>query len=179
MKKLAASAFGLMLIGNAAALPLTGFYKTIDDETKLPKSIVVLYACPEIGDDDHERDELCGRIVALYDETGTSVTETYNSRAKIADKLPGKPYMVGLDIIYGMEWDDDKYEDGKILDPKNGKTYSCEIWQHEKDASLLNVRGKVGPFGRTQIWHVLHTSDLPLELRMLDTTTWDLKIIKK
>lgn len=179
MKKLVASIIGLLFAGNAVALPLTGFYKTIDDETKLPKSIVALYACPEIDDDDKERDELCGRIVALYDATGESITETYNSRTKTADKLPGKPYMVGLDIIWGMEWDDGKYEDGKILDPKNGKTYNAEIWEHEKDASLLNVRGKVGPFGRTQIWHVMQTSDLPLELRMLDTTTWDLKIIKK
>lgn len=179
MKKPIVSILGLLFAGNAVALPLTGFYKTIDDETKLPKSIVALYTCPEIDDDDTERDALCGRIVALYNEAGDAISETYNSRTKIADKVPGRPFMVGLDIIWDMKWDDTKYEDGKIMDPKNGKTYNAEIWPHDKDASLLNVRGKVGPFGRTQIWHVMDEGALPLELRLLDTQTWDLKIIKK
>ncbi len=150
-----------------SAAPLTGFYQTIDDETNSPKSIVRLYECG---------DELCGRIVALYDEAGVADTKSQ----KIADEVKGKPKMVGLDIIWGMEWDDDdaEYEDGKIMDPKKGSVYSAEIWADEKDATKLRVRGKIGPFGRTQTWNVMNVSDLPMDLQKLDTKNWVQKIIK-
>jgi hypothetical protein len=161
-----------------AALPLTGFYQTIDDETNSPKSIVALYECPEIGDRDDI--ELCGRIVALYDADTGKISETLSNPVKVADKVTGSPKMVGLDIIWGMEWDDDdaEYEDGKILDPKKGSVYSSVIWQDKKDATKLNVRGKIGPFGRTQTWNALSMSDLPADLQKLDTSKWQ-AIIRK
>ena len=77
-----------------------------------------------------------------------------------------------------MEWDNDdaKYEDGKIMDPKSGKVYSSLMWQDT--SSVLNVRGKIGPFGRTQKWNVLDASTLPTELQNLDTSTRKPVIIK-
>ena len=80
--------------------------------------------------------------------------------------------MVGLDIIWGMEWEDDdnRFEDGKIMDPKSGKVYSSVIWQETADA--LQVRGKIGPFGRTQTWRVLDATTLPPELQNIDTKGW-------
>jgi uncharacterized protein (DUF2147 family) len=46
----------------------------------------------------------------------------------------------------------DKWEDGTIYDPNNGKTYSCNI--KLKDDKTLEVRGYVGIslLGRTEIW---------------------------
>ncbi len=71
--------------------------------------------------------------------------------------------MIGLRIIWDMEWDadDNEYSDGKILDPQSGSEYSSVIWADKKDATKLNVRGKIGPFGRTQVWNVLGAADLP------------------
>ena len=80
-----------------------------------------------------------------------------------------------------MEWDNDdyEYEDGKIMDPKSGKVYSSVIWKDKKNPSVLNVRGKIGPFGRTQNWNVLTVSELPADLQDLDVSGWMPKVIKK
>ena len=155
-----------------SAMPHVGFYQTIDDETNLPKSIVALYEYVD-GDDV----EIAGRIVTLYGADGV-ISETLSNPTRVAERVSGSPKMVGLDIIWNMEWDDDdhEYEDGKIMDPKSGKVYSSVIWQ--ESPSVLNVRGKIGPFGRTQKWNVLNVSDLPADIQSLDTSTWVPKIIK-
>ena len=168
MKKIFFSFVGIFFVTNLfAGIPLTGLYQTIDDDTNTPKSIVMLYEY-EKGNGS----ELGGRIVALYDENG-KVTETLGNSVKLADKVKGSPKYVGLDIIWGMEWDSDdkEYKDGEIMDPKNGKVYSSVIWQDNKDK--VRVRGKIGPFGRTQTWNVLTVSDLPAELQEIDTTNWN------
>ena len=156
-----------------AAMPFTGFYQTIDDETNMPKSIVRIYEYMD-GDDV----EIAGRIVALYNTDGT-ISETLSNPTRVADKVSGVPKMVGMDIIWNMEWDqdDNKYEDGKIMDPKSGKVYSSVIWQDAPD--VLNVRGKIGPFGRTQTWNVLDVTLLPSDLQGLDTSVWKPVIRKK
>ena len=41
---------------------------------------------------------------------------------------------------------------GKILDPDEGKTYTCKIWLDKKGKSL-KVRGYLWIFYRTQTWH--------------------------
>ena len=45
----------------------------------------------------------------------------------------------------------DVWEGGKILDPENGKTYTLRLTPIEGGAKL-EVRGSIGPFGRTQTW---------------------------
>lgn len=167
MKKLALSMLGILFSGFAFAdMPFVGVYQTIDDETNLPKSIVRLYEYKD-GDDSL----LAGRIIALYDEKGV-VSETLKNPVRVADKVSGSPKYVGLDIIWDMDWDEDdsEYTDGKIMDPKKGSVYSSVIWQDNKDK--LRVRGKIGPFGRTQTWNVLSVSDLPAEIQNIDTTNW-------
>jgi uncharacterized protein (DUF2147 family) len=161
----------LIGFGAANAAPLTGFYQTIDDETKNPKSIVALYECGQ---------NLCGRIVALYDSDGAKITETLNAPERVADKVLGSPKMAGLDIIWNMKWDDKdtEYKDGKIMDPKKGSVYSSVIWQDKKDPAKLNVRGKIGPFGRTQVWNVMNAADLPADLQGLKTDGWEIKAVK-
>ncbi len=171
-KKLLSSFILSLLPVVSMASSFNGLYQTIDDETNKPKSIVALYKYME-GDDM----ELAGRIVALYDTEG-NISETLSNPTRIADKVSGAPKMVGLDIIWDMEWEDDdnRYEDGKIMDPKSGKVYSSVIWQDTPN--VLNVRGKIGPFGRTQKWNVMDVSTLPSELQNLDTSGWKPVIIK-
>ena len=175
MKKSKFALCGLLfaLCGTAAfaALPLTGFYQTIDDETKSPKSIVGLYQCG---------DNLCGRIVALYDPETGKISETLNNPVRVADKVESRPKMAGLDIIWNMKWyaKDNEYSGGKIMDPKKGSVYSAVIWADKNDASKLNVRGKLGPFGRTQTWNVMPVSDLPRDLQKLDTGKWEVVVVK-
>ena len=162
------SVLGVMVssVASAAGLPFVGLYQTIDDATNTPKSIVALY---EYNDGDEL--VLAGRIVALYGADG-KISETVANPVKVADNVAGHPKYVGMDIIWDMEWDadDNKFEDGKIMDPQSGKVYSSVIW---RDADKkLNVRGKIGPFGRTQNWNTVSVSDVPAELQNLDTKNW-------
>jgi uncharacterized protein (DUF2147 family) len=167
MKKI--TVFVLLFALFAMAAELEGFYKTIDDKTGGAKSIVRLYKCG---------DAMCGRIIALYDEKGVKIEETLNAPSRVAEKVSGSPKMAGLDIIWNMKLSKDEYSGGKILDPKSGSVYSCVIWQDKNDAKKLNVRGKIGPIGRTQIWHVFDAGSLPEDLKSLDVSKWVPKIVK-
>ena len=153
-----------MPIVAAWAAPLTGLYRTIDDETGAAKSIVRLYEYKN----DEGADMLAGRIVALYDADGT-ISETPANATRVASKVSGNPRVVGLDIIWDMKWSDKthEYSGGRIMDPASGKVYSSVIWA---DGDKLNVRGKIGPFGRTQVWQPL--ADVPASLRGADDADW-------
>jgi uncharacterized protein (DUF2147 family) len=146
-----------------AATGLNGtFYQTIDDETDKPKSIVAVYEYDgKVG----------GRIVALYGDDG-EISETLENPTRIADKVEGAPKMVGLDVIWGMEWDGKEYSKGRIMDPKSGKIYRSVMWQEYAKPDNLFVRGKIGPFGRTQTWNIVSVKDLPNELQKLNLKTW-------
>ena len=171
-KMLSVLAAILLPVSGFAAIPYVGVYQTIDDETNSPKSIVGLYQYVQ-GDDT----KLAGRILALYNADGT-ISETLSNPTRVAEAVRGAPKMVGMDIIWDMEWDDDdnRYEDGKIMDPKSGKVYSSVIWQETPES--LNVRGKIGPFGRTQHWNTMDAALLPSDLQNLDTANWTPVIIK-
>jgi len=171
MKKFLFAVCGLFFaIGSAnAALPLLGFYKTIDDNTGNAKAIVKLYDCGG---------NMCGRIVALFNADGTEIEETISNPVRVAEKLENHPYMDGLDILWNMSWDarNNRFSGGRIMDPKDGRTYTARVWADPDDATLLRVRGSIGPFGRTQVWHVVNAADLPKDLQKLDVSKWEVVI---
>ena len=118
---------------------IVGKWKTIDDETKEPKSIVEIY----------EKDgKYFGQIKELFRKPGEDPDPTCD---KCADDDPRKDQLTkGMIIIEDMVQAGDKYEDGTILDPKNGKVYDCKLWIKE---GKLMVRGYIAFFFRTQTWH--------------------------
>jgi len=60
---------------------------------------------------------------------------------------------VGLEIIRGAKRAEGKevWEDGKILDPENGKEYTLRLTPIE-GGKKLEVRGYIGFFFRNQTW---------------------------
>ena len=68
------------------------------------------------------------------------------------DDRKDKP-LIGMQIIRGAKKAEGKdvWEDGKILDPENAKTYGLRLTPIE-GGKKLEVRGSIGPFGRTQTW---------------------------
>ncbi|WP_081466211.1 DUF2147 domain-containing protein [Ramlibacter tataouinensis] len=68
------------------------------------------------------------------------------------DERKGQP-LAGLEIIRGARQAEGRevWEGGKILDPENGREYTLRLTPVE-GGKRLEVRGSIGPFGRTQTW---------------------------
>lgn len=124
-----------------AAQSVTGKWKSIDDETKKAKSIVEIY---------EQNGKLYGKILELFREPDEDPDPICDLCEEEDDRKDQK--VRGMVIIREMEKDDDEWEDGTILDPKNGKVYDCKLWVDEDDPNKLNVRGYIAFFFRTQIW---------------------------
>lgn len=91
-----------------------------------------------------------GKIVWLKepkDEKGNVKTDLKNPE----EGLRSKPIM-GLEILKNFIYEDGKWTDGKIYDPKSGKTYSCNMTLKGND--VLNMRGYIGIslIGRSETW---------------------------
>lgn len=55
-------------------------------------------------------------------------------------------------VVWGVRYDaeEDEWNSGKVYNPTSGKTYDVEI--KFTDPKTLNVRGKLGPFGKSVYW---------------------------
>ncbi len=53
--------------------------------------------------------------------------------------------IIGLKILRAFEYDDrkDRWDDGTIYDPDNGKTYSCYAWFEDGNYDVLYLKGYV------------------------------------
>jgi len=123
----------------AAAPSPIGIWKTIDDDTHEAKALV------EIGEHDGV---LSGRIVKLFRKPGEDPAPAC---AKCKGERHDQP-VLGMTILWNMHRDDDVWDGGEILDPKEGKTYRCKL-RLAADGTL-EVRGFIGIslLGRTQVW---------------------------
>jgi uncharacterized protein (DUF2147 family) len=104
-------------------------------------SIVQIYKCGDL---------FCGKIIWLKNPKTEDGKEKVDSKNPDAIKKTQK--LLGLDILSGFKYRGGNiWEDGKIYDPKNGKTYSCKI---TLESNELKVRGYVGfsLLGRTTVW---------------------------
>lgn len=138
MKKILFLVAFVLLTISVQAQSVIGKWKTIDDKTGKPRSIVEIYEV------DHK---LYGKVIEILDPTRKNVK---CDKCEGADKH--KP-IVGLVIIRGLKKDGDEFNNGKILDPESGSFYKCVMKLDGKDK--LNVRGYMGIslIGRTQTWH--------------------------
>jgi len=117
-----------------------GVWKTIDDESGKPKSLVRI---------SESNGELRGKIEKLFREPG----EDPNPKCeKCEGALKDQP-VIGMTIITGMKKDGSEYNGGQILDPNNGKVYKSKMTVVE-GGKKLDVRGYIGVpmLGRTQTW---------------------------
>lgn len=134
-------AVALLFSAGAFAQTPIGEWRTIDDETGEPKSVVEIY----------EQDgKLFGKIVQILPEGTTTICD------ECEGEYAGQE-LVGAVILRDLEADGDAWGGGKITDPKNGKTYSVKM--SLDGADTLNVRGFIkvplmgSALGRTQTWY--------------------------
>ncbi len=127
-----------IVLTTGAQAQVTGKWKTIDDETGAARSIVEVF---------EKEGKVFGKIVKLIREPGEDPDPICTECDESDDRYHKK--VIGMEIMRGMAKAGDAYENGHILDPKNGKVYRCRIWLEGTD---LKVRGYWGPFYRTQTW---------------------------
>ncbi|HEX5305240.1 MAG TPA: DUF2147 domain-containing protein [Dyella sp.] len=135
-------ATGLLLIaGSAFAATDTpvGTWKTIDDKTHQPKSIV------EITENNGE---LQAKVIKVLNSD-----EGPNPICKECEGERKNQPIEGMTIMWGVTKDDDVWDGGKILDPKNGKEYKVKLTLTD-GGQKLDVHGYIGfaLLGRSQVW---------------------------
>jgi uncharacterized protein (DUF2147 family) len=99
---------------------------------------------------------LCGRIVGIVlDKPNDPIPRDYQGRTQC-----------DLTIINDFVPDGDNRWKGRIIDPRDGKTYDAEMWVDRQHR--LNLRGYVVVplFGQTQIWRP-YSGALPSDCRMV------------
>ena len=122
-----------------AQMSPVGLWKSVDEKTHEPKSEIRI---------SEQGGVLSGRIERLLRKGADPAALC----TVCTDERKDQP-MVGLEIIRGAKKAEGKdvWEDGKILDPESGKSYTLRMTPID-GGSKLDVRGSFGPFGRTQTW---------------------------
>lgn len=116
---------------------VTGMWKITDEHSKVEKSIVEIYELNNM---------YRGRVVRILPTSKRTHCDACGG------ELKGRP-LVGMDIIYDLKKTENGGEEGTILNPANGNTYSCYIELVEPDK--LKLRGYLGypVFGKTMYYN--------------------------
>lgn len=119
-----------------------GLWKSVDDKTGEVKAEIRIAESGGVVTGKIEK-----RLAKGTDPTAVCI--------ECKDDRKGKPIQ-GLEILRGAPKDPavaggSVWEGGKILDPENGREYTLRMTPIE-GGKKLEVRGSIGPFGRTQTW---------------------------
>lgn len=114
-----------------------GKWNSFDEDTEKKESVIEVYK---------KDGKAYARIVEILNPDRKDAT-CFKCKGQRKDQP-----ILGMDILTGLEKDDDEWSGGKILDPKNGKEYKCYI--KLLDENTLKLRGYIGIslIGRTAIW---------------------------
>lgn len=115
----------------------SGLWTTIDDKTGKKRAIVLVSVI---------NNTLTARIVRVYHQPGDT-----GLCSKCPGAFKGKP-IKGIQFVWGLKGHGkNKWEGGRILDPKTGKIYHVKMTLKGKK---LHVRAYVGfsVIGRNQVW---------------------------
>lgn len=121
----------------AATISPVGLWKTIDEETNEAKSLVRI-------------SEQNGVLVGNVEKILNPAKQDARCEKCKGDKK-NQP-ILGLQIIEGAkDAGDGSWQDGEILDPNNGKTYTLKLTPQQQ-GKVLEVRGYIAFFYRNQYW---------------------------
>ena len=152
MRRLAIAIAALMSLNAAAtAAPAgaepsaAGLWEQVDEKSGTPESWFRIV----------EKDGVyIGTIVKMFQKPGEPPPESWRcTKCEGAEK---DAQVLGLTLIKGMKRKGLSYEDGTIMDPRDGSVYRA-LMQVSPDGRKLEVRGYLGIalLGRTQTWNRL------------------------
>ena len=129
----------------AATPDLSGVWRSIDDNTGNPKSIIRI--------DKTSEGKYGGTVLKVLAEPGAK-PEVYCHDCPAP--FTGKP-IEGMSILWGLkedQTDPNLYAGGRVLDPLSGNTYSAKITLDPSGKKLV-LRGFMGIslLGRSQVWY--------------------------
>ncbi|SPE30562.1 conserved exported hypothetical protein [Burkholderiales bacterium] len=136
---------GALALVLTLALPLAaqeltpaGLWQSVSDVDGKPKALVRIH-------------EVQGEFVGVIEQVLNP-----EKRDALCKDCPGERHnqpVMGLTIITGVHRDGEHFGGGQILDPDNGKVYSCKLTLVD-GGKRLEVRGFLGfsLFGRSQTW---------------------------
>ncbi len=125
----------------AVAPTPAGRWRTIDDKSGKPKSVLFLWI---------KDGKLYGRIdTILNPDPDNPNHKCIHCSGDMKDKE-----LLGMQILWDMKPTGDTWSGGYIFDPDNGSTYRC-VMELQDGGKKLKVRGFIGVslFGRTQYWY--------------------------
>src|SRR5688572_14861479 len=132
------SLFALPFPGIAQDSP-AGRWRTIDDATGTPKSIVEVYPAKD--------GRYAGKVVEILDLKDGP--DPLCDQCKDANR--DKP-IKGMVILWGLQPDGaGKWGGGRVLDPENGKTYKSKLALRD-GGRTLDMSGCIAFLCRTQAW---------------------------
>ncbi len=116
-----------------------GLWKTIDDKTKKPRSIVRIV---------EENGEYKGIV-----EKGLQEGDNPERVCEKCDPPRKNQKILGMTFMWGVKKEGNEFKGGEILDPDSGTIYKCKFKLID-GGKKLDVRGFIGVslFGRTQTW---------------------------
>ena len=138
----AVAAIILVAIGAPAWAQMTpeGLWRNVDDKTGEAKAEIRI------------RDTGAGGLLGVLEKRLSKDAKPDDVCKECTDDRKDKP-VLGLEIIRGAKKADGKdvWEGGRVLDPEKGSDYRLRLTPID-GGQRLEVRGSIGPFGRTQTW---------------------------
>ncbi len=132
-----------------AARSPVGLWQAVDPATKQPTGWFL------IREREGTYDGIIAKMFLRPDQRPDIVCD------KCKDDRHNRPWL-GLEIIRGMKpHGDDTFQDGTILDPRDGQVYGATM-KLSPDGRMLTVRGFLGIelLGRNEYWYRLPNADL-------------------